>query len=98
MDKAMLRRFHICAEFNALNRSGIEKLLKKYFSQIEFSENQIEKIARYNSVTPGDFGALSGRVRFLAPEKITAQYITDELITLQKEKKEGEGNVIGFCA
>lgn len=98
MDKAMLRRFHICTEFKALNRDGIEKLLKRYFPSIIFSENQVDSLARYDSVTPGDFGSISGRVRFMSPAKITADYITCELIELQKEKDGKSGSVIGFVA
>lgn len=98
MDKAMLRRFHICTEFKALNRDGIEKLLKRYFPSIIFSENQVDSLARYDSVTPGDFGSISGRVRFMSPDKITADYITCELIELQKEKDGKSGSVIGFVA
>ncbi len=98
MDKAMLRRFHICTEFKALNRDGIKKLLKRYFPSIKFSEKQVDLLARYDSVTPGDFGSISGRVRFMAPAKITADYITGELIELQKEKDGKSGSVIGFVA
>ncbi|MDY6397125.1 MAG: AAA family ATPase [Treponema sp.] len=98
MDKAMLRRFHICTEFKSLNRDGIEKLLKRYFPSIIFSEKQVDSLACYDSVTPGDFGAISGRVRFMAPDKITADYITGELIELQKEKDGKSGSVIGFVA
>ena len=98
MDKAMLRRFHICTEFKALNRDGIEKLLKRYFPSIMFSEKQVDSLARYDSVTPGDFGSISGRVRFMAPAKVTADYITGELIELQKEKDGKSGSVIGFVA
>ena len=98
MDKAMLRRFHICTEFKALNRDGIKKLLKRYFPSIIFSENQVDSLARYDSVTPGDFGSISGRVRFMSPAKITADYITCELIELQKEKDGKSGSVIGFVA
>ena len=98
MDKAMLRRFHICTEFKALKRDGIEKLLKRYFPSIIFSENQVDSLARYDSVTPGDFGSISGRVRFMSPAKITADYITCELIELQKEKDGKSGSVIGFVA
>ena len=98
MDKAMLRRFHICTEFKALNRDGIEKLLKRYFPSIIFSEKQVDSLACYVSVTPGDFGSISGRVRFMSPAKITADYITCELIELQKEKDGKSGSVIGFVA
>ncbi|WP_294430278.1 AAA family ATPase [uncultured Treponema sp.] len=98
MDKAMLRRFHICTEFKALNRDGIEKLLKRYFPSIIFNEKQVDSLDRYDSVTPGDFGSISGRVRFMAPAKVTADYITGELIELQKEKDGKSGSVIGFVA
>lgn len=98
MDQAMLRRFHICAEFKALNRAGIQKLIERYFPTINFDEKQISKVALYDSVTPGDFGTLSGRIRFMPEEKITAEYLIQELITLQTEKKGSNAAKIGFCA
>ncbi len=98
MDKAMLRRFHICTEFKALGREGIEKMLNRYFSSINMSQKQIDRLASYNSVTPGDFGAIAGRVRFMSPESVTADYIVEELLALQKEKEGKSSNSIGFCA
>lgn len=98
MDKATLRRFHICAEFKALNKDGIKRLLEKYFSKVSFTEKQVDSLARYKSVTPGDFGALSGRIRFMKPESVTSDYIVSGLINLQEEKGESSARAIGFCA
>ena len=95
MDKAMQRRFHIMVEFKALKDEGVESLLGKYFPQFDFNEEDIRRISRYQSATPGDFGNLFSRLRFMNQEKVTETYITDELCKMQKEKELGKRS-IGF--
>ena len=95
MDKAMQRRFHIMVEFKALKDEGVESLLGKYFPQFDFSEEDIRRISRFQSATPGDFGNLSSRLRFLNQKKVTETYITDELCKMQEEKELGKRS-IGF--
>ena len=95
MDKAMQRRFHIMVEFKALKDEGVESLLGKYFPHFDFSEEDIRRISRFQSATPGDFGNLSSRLRFMNQEKVTKTYITDELCKMQEEKEFGKRS-IGF--
>ena len=95
MDKAMQRRFHIMVEFKALKEEGVESLLGKYFPQFDFKEEDIRKISKFQSATPGDLGNLSSRLRFMNPDKITETYITDELCKMQEEKDFGKRS-IGF--
>mgnify|MGYP003434658131 FL=1 len=102
MDKATLRRFHITVEFNPLKEDGIKTLLQKFFPAY-FSNNELEKIdisalTNYNSVTPGDFGRLAGKIRFLDEEDVCAQMIIDELCDIQEEKdSDSSKNKIGFA-
>ena len=95
MDKAMQRRFHFMVEFKALKDEGVESLLGKYFPEFDFSEEDIRRISRFQSATPGDFGNLSSRLRFMNLEKVTETYITDELCKMQEEKELGKRS-IGF--
>lgn len=95
MDKAMQRRFHIMVEFKALKDKGVESLLGKYFPHFDFNEEDIRKISKYQSATPGDFENLSSRLRFMNQEKVTETYITDELCKMQEEKEFGKRS-IGF--
>lgn len=95
MDKAMQRRFHIMVEFKALKDEGVESLLGKYFPQFDFNEEDIRRISRYQSATPGDFGNLFSRLRFMNQEKATKTYITYELCKMQEEKELGK-RCIGF--
>ena len=95
MDKAMQRRFHIMVEFKALKDEGVESLLGKYFPQFDFNDEDIRRISRFQSATPGDFGNLSSRLRFMNQEKVTETYITDELCKMQEEKELGKRS-IGF--
>ena len=50
-----------------------------------------------DSVTPGDFSSLSGRIRFMPKEKITGSYIINELLQIQKEKISYGSTRIGFA-
>lgn len=95
MDKAMQRRFHIMVEFKALKDEGVESLLGKYFPHFDFNEEDIRMISRFQSATPGDFGNLSSRLRFMNQEKVNEKYITDELCKMQEEKELGKRS-IGF--
>ncbi|WP_039924983.1 ATP-binding protein, partial [Treponema sp. JC4] len=95
MDKAMQRRFHIMVEFKSLKEEGVESLLGKYFPKLNFNEEDIRKISKYQSATPGDFGNISSRLRFMNLEKVTETYITDEICKMQEEKEYGKRS-IGF--
>ena len=86
MDPAMQRRFHIMTEFKALTDEGIARLLSVYFTDYKFDPNIIGHLAGYGSITPGDFAALAGRIRFMDEDDVSANYITDELIKMQEEK------------
>lgn len=86
IDKAMHRRFHIITEFKSLKKEGIEKLLGTFFGNYTFTPENIEKLAGCGTVTPGDFGSLGGKLRFVPKSKITSDYIVDSLFDLQKEK------------
>lgn len=98
MDPAMLRRFHIVSEFKALNREGINTLLKSFFGKYRFEEEQIQKLTDFSSVTPGDFGSLNGKMRFVPKERINSEYIINELVRIQNEKRMNIGGQIGFAS
>ena len=92
MDSAMNRRFHMIVEFKSLTENGIECMLKRYFEDYDFSKNQISSLYQYESVTPGDFGVVMDKIRFMSSEKVSSQLICDELRNIQEEKNNGE-----FC-
>ena len=92
MDSAMNRRFHMIVEFKSLTENGIECMLKRYFEDYDFSKNQINSLYQYESVTPGDFGVVMDKIRFMSSEKVSSQLICDELRNIQEEKNNGE-----FC-
>ena len=67
-------------------------MLKRYFEDYDFSKNQISSLYQYESVTPGDFGVVMDKIRFMSSEKVSSQLICDELRNIQEEKNNGE-----FC-
>ena len=96
MDSAMNRRFHIISEFKPLTAEGINTLLGRYFGRFKFDEESIHRLERLSSVTPGDFGVLEGRLRFMDKALYSESYIIEELCKIQEEKS-GVHNRIGFC-
>lgn len=97
MDPAMQRRFHIISEFKALSEQGIKTLLNSFFGKYKFSDDQIENLCRYESVTPGDFGSLTGKIRFVPKDSLDSEYIVRELIRIQNEKRKNVSVKIGFA-
>lgn len=97
MDPAMERRFHIICEFKPLKKEGIETLLTSFFPIYTFEKSQIEKLCRYTTVTPGDFGIFASKLRFMNPADINSGLIIHQLCSLQEEKRGGTSN-IGFSA
>lgn len=95
MDPAMQRRFHILTEFKPLKPEGIETLLQRYFDSYVFDHMAIETLSRYDSVTPGDFGMLAGKIRFMEKDSISSDNIIKELCKIQEEK-ESNHRSIGF--
>lgn len=98
MDPAMQRRFHIISEFKALSKDGITSLLKSFFCNYKFNDLQIKNLVKYNTVTPGDFGSLKSRIRFVSKEKLDSDYIINELVKIQDEKQKNGGGQIGFAS
>ena len=95
MDPAMQRRFHILSEFKPLNSKGIDTLLTKFFPKYAFDDNLKNKLMHYDSVTPGDFGTLTGKLRFMPASDISSEVIIDELCKIQEEK-DCNSHRIGF--
>lgn len=98
MDPAALRRFHIISEFKALNEDGVETLLKSFFGNYKFSEEQIKSLTRRNTVTPGDFGSLKSKIRFVPKDRLNSEYVINELLKIQDEKRINGGGQIGFVS
>lgn len=99
MDPATQRRFHILVEFKPMKFEGIKIMAERYFPAYKLSDSQIKALQDMESVTPGDFGTLSSRIRFINPDEINADYIMDELKKMQSEKKNNSSGVdskIGF--
>ena len=97
MDPAMQRRFHIMTEFKPLKKDGIEKLLGKFFGSYRFAPSLTDKLLRYETVTPGDFGTLASKIRFIEDEQISSEMIINELCKIQKEKEDDGSKKIGFA-
>ena len=99
LDKATDRRFHIKIGFKPLKKEGVAILCKTYFGTYSISEEQVNKISSAGDVTPGDFGVLNGRLRFMDKSKLNSEYITQELCKIVHGKNRSwEDKKVGFFA
>ena len=97
LDEATDRRFNFKIGFNPLTKDGVTLLTQKYFADYNLDKSQIQEIFDSGEVTPGDFGALNGKLRFVKKEKLNAQFITQELCKIVRNKKTNRLNhKIGF--
>lgn len=98
LDTATNRRFHMQIKFESLDTAGIEKLCESYFGRFSFTQRQISEIHASGEVCPGDFGAVFGRLRFADPEKLSTEFIVQELVNTIRAKTadKSSGRKIGF--
>ena len=97
-DKATDRRFNFHVEFDYLTKDGFEILFNSYFKNYSISEEQKDELFKSGNFTPGDFGTLYKKLKFVSKEKINSDFICQELISLAKLKNNGfeKTNKIGF--
>lgn len=97
LDDATSRRFHFKVGFKPLTKDGIEVLWNSYFTNYQITQNEYDRIYESGTVTPGDFGTLNGKLRFVSHDKLNADYIVDELCKIIRGKKTGiEKRRMGF--
>ena len=68
---------------------------------VDFSEIKSDTKNRMDKTIEslrGDFGSLSGKIRFMSKEKITPEFIIRELQNIQSEKQKNGGRTIGFAS
>lgn len=64
LDPAALRRFAFKVGFKPLSEEGRLTLFKRYFPEVELTIEAAERLARLDSITPGDFKAVKTRAHF----------------------------------
>lgn len=64
IDSAALRRFAFKVGFKPLSEEGRLVLFKRYFPEVELTIEATERLARLDTLTPGDFKAVLSNIRF----------------------------------
>ena len=74
------------------------KASQKLFKSLGYTEEQKDELFKSGNFTPGDFGTLYKKLKFVSKEKINSEFICQELISLAKLKNNGfeKPNKIGF--
>lgn len=94
IDPAIKRRYHIVVNFKAMTDTGIKSLCNIYFKNFNISNEQIDKLSRYNTITPSDFNNVYNRLRFMKKDTINSDFIVKEICTIQDNKSSNKH--IGF--
>ncbi len=92
LDPAALRRFAFKVGFKPLSEEGRLALFKRYFPEVKLTIETAERLARLDSLTPGDFKAVLTRVRFSL--EVDAEALVSDLADECSYK--GQGRRIGF--
>jgi transitional endoplasmic reticulum ATPase len=77
LDPAALRRFAFKVGFKPLSDEGRLTLFRRFFPEVELTIEAAERLARLEGLTPGDFKAMSTRIRF--QPRPTAEEVVERL-------------------
>ena len=92
LDTASRRRFALKVRFGYLKPEGIEKLWQAFFPQVDCPA----EAKNLHMLTPGDFNAAYGSLRFYGEDEITAEAILKALKTELAYKDSRQGRVMGL--
>ncbi len=96
VDTAVLRRFHIKAEFSAITNENTDTLLTSFFPYISVSDENKLRLYRNGPYVPGDFAAVSNAVHYLGTNsEYGEEHIIQSLITEASFRK-SKTTSIGF--
>ena len=92
LDTASRRRFALKVKFGYLKPEGIEKLWQAFFPSVEMPD----AVRNLRMLTPGDFNAAYGTLRFYDKSELTAEIILDALKSEIAYKDGREGRTMGL--
>ena len=92
LDTASRRRFALKVKFNYLKPEGIEKLWNGFFPALSCPE----AAKGLRMLTPGDFNAAYGTLRFYSESELTAEMVLDALKSEISYKDSREGRTMGL--
>lgn len=92
LDPASSRRFSLKLGFDYLKPAGIRHIWQAFFPNEECPES----VANLPMLTPGDFNAVNGRLRFFPASSKTATRIESELRKELLRKDSRAGRTMGF--
>lgn len=92
LDPASSRRFSLKLGFNYLKPAGVRHIWNAFFPNVECPES----VTTLPMLTPGDFNAVDGRLRFFPTSSKTAARIESELRKELRCKDSKAGRTMGF--
>ena len=92
LDTASRRRFALKVKFGYLKPESVEKIWKAFFPAIECPD----EARNLKMLTPGDFNAAYGSLRFYSESEITAEAILEALKSELAYKDSRQGRVMGL--
>jgi len=92
LDTASRRRFALKVKFGYLKPEGIEKMWQAFFPSLEMPD----AVRNIRMLTPGDFNAAYGSLRFYDESELTPEAILDALKSEVAYKDSREGRRMGL--
>ena len=92
LDTASRRRFALKVKFGYLKPESIEKMWQAFFPAVSFPD----EARNLKMLTPGDFNAAYGSLRFYGEDEITAETILKALKTELAYKDSRQGRTMGL--
>ncbi len=79
LDTAVLRRFHLKAEFGVLSDENAELLFHRFFPKADLSEEERRRFIAAGPYVPGDFAAVNGVASILPEAELSVEYFLSAL-------------------
>ncbi len=84
LDAAVLRRFHLKAEFGVLSDGNAELLFHRFFPKVDLGDEHRRRFIAAGPYVPGDFAAVNGVASILPEAELSVEYF---LSTFKEEAK-----------
>ena len=96
VDSAFIRRFNRIVDFAYPDRTAVERLWKRYFPQYTVSSQDLDALAQFGTLGPGDFANLWDTCRYMEEDEISTEFIMTELMRAAEMRGGKKRRPMGF--
>ncbi len=96
VDSAFIRRFNRIVDFSYPGRTAVEHLWERYFPQYMVSSQDLDALAQFGTLGPGDFANLWDTCRYMEEDEISTEFIMTELMRAAEMRGGKKRRPMGF--